>query len=577
MKPSPPSPSSSPSPLSRRRLTPLALAALLSLSSCKDAKDTNPDTNKQGEGTPEKQPGDSPKSVTPPPAPKPLEEVAPMTVDSAPIAEVGAVVMTAQLPTGTLLQDLVPVIDKFAPGTSMMLKLQLPPGLAELAGMSLEGAKLDAPFSIVVVNPALDEQPLALLVQVEDLAKLQANAASGGRELRERDGLALIGPAAVVAAAEDVAFNHLTKYPDHTEIVIYPAQLAESLAPQIAQAMAAMNAQLSATNPGVQMMMQMYVDGLLGMTKQTERFVISVSAGKTTTDLFARVYPRAGTQLASFVAAQAPSTHPLLSKLPNTSAQTILMTGEMHAGAATPALIEFGIAAMNSMYADAMPVEVWSEIMTAWAESLDGQYAMSVNLSLPGGTAPPGMSLQGLIGASDAAGMRKAWRDMMGALAKAQANNGDGGGLDMMGMKVSVEYGEDVVTHEGVGVDLYTTNIDMQSVPEDQRAIMEAAGSARQSMNFASFDNVGALATADEDSQTMRALIDAARGKNPGFTPAGGLASALATSTERGESLFTYFDIGSFTPAGAAVPFRVIVMAIGKQGDALSMRLSLQD
>jgi hypothetical protein len=325
------------------------------------------------------------------------------------------------------------------------------------------------------------------------------------------------------------------------------------------------------------MMMQMYVDGLLGMTKQTERFVISVSAGKTTTDLFARVYPRAGTQLASFVAAQAPSTHPLLSKLPNTSAQTILMTGEMHAGAATPALIEFGIAAMNSMYAGAMPVEVWSEIMTAWAESLDGQFAMSVNLSLPGGTAPPGMSLQGLIGASDAAGMRKAWRDMMGALAKAQADKGDGGGLDMMGMKVSVEYGEDVVTHEGVGVDLYTTNIDMQSVPEDQRAIMEAAGSARQSMNFASFDNVGALATADEDSQTMRALIDAARGKNPGFTPAGGLASALATSTERGESLFTYFDIGSFTPAGAAVPFRVIVMAIGKQGDALSMRLSLQD
>lgn len=555
----------------RRRVPPIALAALLCLStSCQDPKDEAP---KQGDSAPAD--AESPKPITPAPAPKPLPQIAPLTVDSAPVADVGDVVMTAQLPTGTQVQDLVPIVEKFAPGMSMAVKMQLPAALQELAGMSLDGAKLDAPISFVAVKPSLDDKPLALLVHVEDLAKLEAAAKGSGLELRERDGLALIGPPAVVAAAEAFAFGNLTTVPDHTELIIYPALLAESLGPQIEEALTLMDAQLGAQNPSVQPLMRMYVDALIGMTKQTDRFVISVSAGQTGTDLQARAYPLAGSELAGFVAAQIPSSHPLLSKLPNNASQTMLMSGEVHSGPATPSLVAFTVAAMSSMYGGALPAETWTEIMSAWTETLDGQVAMSMTMSLPsGGGATPGMSIQGLTGATDAAAMRKAWRGMVGALAKAQ---GEGDGIDMMGMKISVEYGDDVLEHDGVGVDLYTTNVDVQNLPEDQRAAIEAMGSASQSINFATFDKVGALATADEDNKSMRALIDAARGQGQGFTPAGGLASALATSTERGESLFCYLDVTTIAPNVDKLPFQAMVMAFGKQGDALSMRMSLQN
>ncbi|KIG15579.1 hypothetical protein DB30_05453 [Enhygromyxa salina] len=560
-----------PSQTLRRRISPIALAALLCLSSsCKDAKDTKADdAPKQGEGAPTNV--DATEPVTPTPAPQPLPQVAPPTVDSAPIADVGDVVATVQLPTGTNVQDLMPIVEKFAPGMSAMVRMQLPTMLADVAGMSLDGAKLDAPISIVAVEPSLATQPLALLVHTKDLAKLQAAAKGAGLELRERDGLALIGPSAVVAAAETFAFTNLKAAPDHTEIVIYPPQLAASLGPQIEAAMAMMDAQLAGTNPGMQGLMRMYVDALLGVTKQTERFVISVSAGQTSTDLHARAYPLAGSELAAFVAAQTPSNHPLLAKLPSTATQTMVMSGEIHSGPTTASLIGFSVAAMESMYSGAMPAETWTEIMTAWADTLDGQFAMSMTLSLPTGTTQPGMSIQALTGATDADGMRKAWRDMVGALAKGQD------GVDMMGMKVAIDYRNDVVEHDGVGVDLYTTNIDVTSLPEDQRAMIEATNSASQSVNFATFDKFGAIATTDEDNKSMRTLIDAARGKGQALEPTPGLASALAISTERGESLFSYFDMTTVAPDPSKMPFRAFVMAFGKQGDALAIRFSLQN
>ncbi|PRQ07562.1 hypothetical protein [Enhygromyxa salina] len=555
----------------RRRISPIALAAMLSLtSSCKDQKADAPKPQ-QGDDAPKQ--GDATEPVTPPPAPKPLPAVAPATVDSDPIADVGDVVATVQLPTGTNVQDLLPIVEKFAPGMSMAVKLQLPTMLNELAGVSLDGAKLDAPISIVVVNPSLADKPVALLVGVSDLAKLQAAAKAGGSELRERDGLALIGPAAVVTAAEAFAFDNLQKYPDHTEIIIYPSQLVASLGSQIELGLAMMDAELAATNPGMQTMMRMYVDALLGMTKQTERFVISVSASQTSTDLHARAYPVAGSELAAFVAAQNPSTHALASKLPSSAAQTMFMSGEVHGGPVTESLVGFMVAAMNSMYGGALPVETWTEIMTGWTETLDGQFAVTMTMNLPSGTEKPGMRMQALTGSTDPTAMRQAWRDMVGALAKGQTD----GGIDMMGMKVSVENRSDVVEHDGVGVDLYTTNIDLATVPEDQRAMMEATGSASQQVNFAAFDNFGAIATADEDSAAMRALIDAARGKGEAFQPAGGLAAALAVSTERGESMFTYFDLSTVIPDAAKVPFQAMVMAFGKHGDALGLRLSLQN
>lgn len=539
----------------RHRLASLALLGALTFGPACTGKDEQP---KQDDP---KQAVDSTATKTAK-APGPSGPVS-NPVDSPAIAEVGEVVATVQLPTGINMTDIGAVIDTIQPGGSAMLKLALPDALKDAAGFDIsQSAKLDAPFSFVILNPASHPQPLAVLVEASDPAKLAEQAKAAGHAVEQRDNLLLIGPEGVIDAAKEFAFANLTKYPDHSEIIIYPKLLISSFAGQLEQGMSASMAMLG--NEGLSQVMTNYVKGLVSLGEQTDRVVLSLASGSNSADLVARVYPAAGSSLASFIEAQVPSQHALLGKLPD-SGGTMLMSGEMQAGAARDALMSFAIDVMAPMYKN-VSADEWRAILTPWLDNLDGSFAMNLTTSfLPG--QPPSMTIQSLLGTKDAEALRSSWRAMTAKMAET-------GGLEMMGMKVESSHKPDALTHDGVGIDLYESKVDLSGLPPDQAALMKN-NPTDQSMYFATFDQFAAISTADADGQSMRALIDAARGK--GVEPHGKFATVLDASKQRGESMLMYMDLSAASQPSSPVslPFTAMSWGVGKQQSALSLRISL--
>lgn len=161
-------------PIPRRRAATLALICLSTFSlACKDDAQ-KPDG--EGPSAPaDGEPNEAKLAPSPAMAAGPLPEVAPATTDSAAVADHGQVVATVQLPTGSQLSDLSPIIDKFAPGTSPLLRMQFSSVLGQALGMQkFNGAKLSGPLSLIAVEPSLADKPLAVLVEVEDAEALGA-------------------------------------------------------------------------------------------------------------------------------------------------------------------------------------------------------------------------------------------------------------------------------------------------------------------------------------------------------------------------------------------------------------------
>jgi hypothetical protein len=563
---------------SHRRLAPLALLSALTLTSActkpdKDEPAATPPADKDKDGTPAKP---SPTSAAP------LPTVATPTTDSRPVADTGAVVATVHVPSGTAMTDLAAALDNLKPGTSALLKLQAPSVLGQAMGMDLAGAKLSGPLSLVVLDPIAYPKPFALLVEVEDLAVLTEGAKSSGNELRSRDGRALIGSADVVAAAESFAFAGLTQALDHSEIVIYPRPLLTAMRPKIDEAIAQMNATLSASpsGPNAAKFIDLYLKGMTTMAEQTDRMVISVGASQTSTDLFMRMYPTKGSTLEAFTQAQVPGDHTLLTKLPAGNEPPAIMSGTMRAGGARDALMGWAVEFMRSMYQSELSTEEWTRILSLWIDTFDGRFTSTIEMDLGGAAAPGGQGLgirmSGLLGSTDPNAMRLAWREMIAGMSKV-----GGGASELLGMRFTMSVQPDALEHDGVPVDLFRTSVDVSQLPPEQQAVMTATGTTEQAMHFAAFDQFGAMSTADPDGANIRALIDASRGKGTTYQPSPAVQAAIDSSVQNGESLVYYIDFAKLmasapTPLPADMPFAAIVMGMGRQGEALSTRVSLR-
>lgn len=555
---------------SHRRLALLALSSALILNNAC----TNSEPDKPAEDKPA--PTESKTSTPSTPAVKPpLPATSQPTTDSPSVPEIGAVVGTVHIPTGTAMHDLAAALDNLKAGTSSLLALQAPGALSQVLGMDLAGANLKGPISLVILDPVAHPKPFALLLEVENLDVLTENAKNSNTELRHKDGKALLGPADVVAAAESFAFTNLAQPLDHSEIVIYPRPLLTAMKPKLDEGIAQMNLALASSGGGVNMakFLEVYIKGLTSMAEQTDRIVISLSASAASTDVYMRMYPTKGSGLESFTLAQVPGDHSLLAKLPGGFEPPALMSGSMQAGGARDALIAWMVEFMRSMYQSELSGEEWTKMLTTWLDTFDGKFSVAINMG--GGSKPMAVEVNGLMGATDAAAMRSAWRDMIAAMSK-----GNGGTTEMMGMRMTMTSTPDALEHDGVAVDLFNTKIDISQMPPEQQAILAAAGSTDQSMHFATFDQFGAMASAAGDGAQMRALIDAARGKGSTYQPSPKIAGALDSSVKIGESLLYYIDFKALTasmptPTPVEMPFAAVVMGMGKHGDALGLRISL--
>jgi hypothetical protein len=557
-----------------RRLAPLALLSALTLTSActKPEKDEPAAT----------QPAATEASPAKPAAPIPT--VAAPSTD--PVTDTEVIVATVHVPSGTAMTDLAAAIDNLKPGTSALLLMQAPSTLGQAMGMDLAGAKLGGPLSLVVLDPLRYPEPFALLVEVEDLEVLTQSAKTSGKELRSRDGRALIGNAAVVAIAESFAFANLTQALDHSEIVIYPRPLLTAMRPKIDEGLAQMNAALSAaaSGPNAAKFLDVYFKALTTMVEQTDRMVISVGASPTSTDLFIRMHANKGSALEAFAQAQVPGDHTLITKLPAGDEPPALMSGTMLAGGARDALMAWAVEFMRAMYQSELSNEEWTRILSLWVDTFDGRFATTIELNLPGlagpggteGTAPPGMQMSGLLGATDPTAMRTAWREMIAGMTKVS-----GGASEVMGMRFTMSVQPDALEHDGVAVDLFRTVVDVSQLPAEQQALMKLAGSTDQAIYFAAFDQFGAMATADTDGAAIRGIIDAARGKGTSYQPSAPIQAALDASVQNGESLFYYIDFAKLMassplPLPVEMPFTAVVVGMGRHGEALSMRVSLR-
>lgn len=562
-------------PRARARFVPVALATLFAFgSACKDdAKDKDassdgaPDKDGEGEGNGD---GDDNRQRVDASS---LPEVAPPTSDSPAIADLGPVIATVQVPTGRAVEDLEAAVNAIKPGAGVLMRTQIPNLLSEaMGGMDFDGANLDAAISAVVLDPTEHDNPVALLVKVSDGDELAKNAEGAGHAIRQQDGWALIGPEAVVSSAERFAFANLTKAPDHSEVILYPSAAMAAAKPEIEQGMQTFRMLMAASEQGasLEQMMDTYMSALLAMGEQTERIVVSVSPGQQNVDVIMRVYPGKDTTFASLVAAQQPADHALLAKLPAGDAGNLVVSGEFHAGDAKDALLGFTRDAMAAILGDGLSPDEWNAVVAEWMETTDGTMAMSMNMSMALDGDAPKMEtkLATLYGVSDSDKARATWRKMLTAM-----SSSSGSLFEMAGIKMTTNFEQDAAEHDGVPIDLYETVFDVSELPPEQQAAM--SGTADQHMHLATFDTYGAMATASDDGAAMKTLIDAARGKGDAFEASADLSAALALSTERGESVIYYIDVSAFG-APTDIPFKSVSMSMGKEGDAMALRLSMR-
>jgi hypothetical protein len=277
--------------------------------------------------------------------------------------------------------------------------------------------------------------------------------------------------------------------------------------------------------------------------------------------------------MAAFVKAQVPAQHQLLSKLPASSKDSIVFSGLLRAGSAQKAIVDFGVEAMKTMY-QKEGLGKLAEQLGPWFAAFDGRVAMTMSVNLDasqGGSAP---RIRYLLGSSDSKAMRKGWHEMFDLLVEQSDGTSS---LKLMGMSSKIEINKNVLQVDGVEVDHYHSLFDVESMPVEQRIAFEKTGAADQNMYFAAFDQYAAMTSDLDGKRSIASMVMAARGKEAGFQPSASLASVLEGSKARKESLVMYMETGSLLQANtaAAVPFQSIIMGIGKDKDALVMRIAV--
>ena len=501
----------------------------------------------------------------------PASEASTLVAASAPIANLGDVVATLQLPSGNSPGALAKIVDNVQPGASAGLAAQIPMLLAQVSGVDLAGADLSAPVSLVVLNPKKVAQPFVLLVKARDSAALKASAEKAGRSVVSQNGLSLIGSPAAVKSAQSFAFAHLARPSAELIGTVYPGPLARAYKGDVDRAIAEMSETMRGVGmgPALQTMMEIYREMLDGLGEQTDRATIRLGSAGSSSELYISLYPKSGTTMAAFTAAQIPAPHQLLGKLPTSRAPTALFSGQMHAGTAMDVMTEFGARAMMLVIGKDKGAEL-AKLLSSWLAAFDGRVAMVMDMKLAQG-APPIIKARYLMGSSDADAMRKGWRGMMRLMSR---DTKTGKPTEMMGMKFDIDFKEQATEIDGVEVDFYSSKMDLSSFDAPMREAMKAAN-VDQKMYFAVFDKFAAMSMASDSPAEMKELIDCARGKAPGYKPGPGFATALGRSKERKESMLFAMDVAAIAPPGAPIPFQLVAMGLGRQDGALVLRVAL--
>ena len=465
-----------------------------------------------------------------------------------------------ELPSGRSLGQGDAVLDAIRPGSAAQAGAMLPGMIAELVeAPGLEGADLDQPVRLVVLDPQKHEQPVVLAVTVADAETLTQSA--GKERVDVRGELAIIGERGAVDAARDYILGTLApRQPEQPRAVVFPGPVLQSFGPQIEAAKAQLGALMSLSGQSQQAaeIVPLYIDTMVAVFAQSEAVEVTLASrgGLAGAEIVLR--PRADTMMAEFTNVQEPLDIELLSKLPQAEDTFLLLAGRMTAGPAREPFMKMGRQIMKSFFGETGGEDM-SAIIDPWMRLFEGDFAAWAPVPDDGG-----MQMIQLLTVSDSA-KAAAYARQFGQVVGAQAD-----GIEVMGMKQTISFQPEAFVHDGVSVAVQRTVTDLGNIDPQQRAAAEAMGTAEMTSYVAGFDTYMGLAMGTSDR--MRALIDAARGKGPGFEPQGDMARALDVTRAREDSLVMLMDLAAMYGSMGTVPEdapRVIAMTVGfTQGNA---------
>lgn len=419
----------------------------------------------------------------------------------------------------------------------------------------LAGAALSKPIRLLVADPNRFDHPIAALIHVRDAAALR-NSLTSGKIVVRRD-VALIGRPDLVRAFKRYAFDTIAglPLPPRPRAILF-RPLFDAYEPEIQRAGARIAA-LGGDGAG-----KLAGAALTAMAKQTERVELSLESHKRSIALSAAAYPRPGSALARFAAAQAASDFHLLSRLPAGATPALVAGGHLALGPVRAAVVAFMRRMMQSRFGAPAPPPVTAALAARLA-LFSGDFALAVRgLHQP---SPPRFAA--VVAVTDSAKAKKMTDELMTAMARAGRRAGGG---TVAGVRRSHAYRADAHRYRGVTVGEETITYDLSHASAFRKKALAAYARAPVKFDAAGFGKLFVVANGG-----IRAFINAARGAGRAYAPGAGIRAQLAAARTRKDSVIATIDVPALLASAGKSPRmpRLLTVAVGFRGGALRLRV----
>jgi hypothetical protein len=425
--------------------------------------------------------------------------------------------------------------------------------LADAAGAAgLDGADLEAPLRLFLLDPKQFQAPVVLLVVVpNDEAKKKLQSSAGDQvQVRVEGNHALVGAKNAVEALAGYALGTLAgkEVPADPTAIVYVPAVWKTFTPEIEEGRKNLSKLFGEPPSGFMSgIFQGYMDVLAALAEQTDRAVVTAHIDGTRGELEIALQARRGTTFAGFIAAQKPLDPSLLARLPAGPAPMVMLV-QIQIGPLRQAI--------DKLLAGVFPgLEVE---MAGFFEQFLGGLAMTGTISIVDGAAR--MSSVYTVKDSRAAV----------ALSRKMIEKLKGQEIALAGQKMRYDVVLGEGTHQGVPITSFQTKVELVGASPEMKEMMERMYEAQGPTVMAPVGSY-VVGVNGKDPAAIGRAIDAARAGN-GFVPAGAAKQAVDDAVARKESCVFLFDFGTLTGTTSEAPMS---MGVGFPAGELRLRISL--
>lgn len=446
-------------------------------------------------------------------------------------------------PTGQLA-NLAAFADAVQPGFgAMVAPAQLLQGMAGTVGApGLEGADLNKPLHLLLLDPKKGGGPALLVVAVADQQKM-IGTVGGGAVAQFHGGYAAIGAGAAILAASPYALSNLAKTqpPAHPHAVIYVNRIMDSYGAEIdsqfRQSMGGSPAEAE----------KKMAEGMIQVMQSIERIEADLDASAQGANATFAVFPEQGSGLAAWAGLQKPSDYTVASRLP--AGQWLLV------GAG-----RIDSSSLQGFATDMATAQGKPEI-AEWAKVFGHEVAVAV-LAKEDKT----LRAAGIVALTDAKKLGQLATDYVKKMA-AQPTAMDS-------MQVTAKAG--AYKTGGASLHAVTVKPGPQASEEDKKEFDKVFGKAGMKSYFGvAGDWMVFTLDKDASAKSMAAkLVQNSKSKQPKLALGPSFEKALADSKTRNESGILVIDLAAVAPDPTKAQGAEVTIGLGFDGPVMRSRFS---